>query len=154
MHCGNPKKSPCTSICYFYIFWSFGTVGLNTFIWEQSFAKPGARTHEGCRICHDLSRTDSLSNRVSCFLMLDAVFPKDLFSDWINVLFCTQNESQMGHWKQRQQLSLRNVWLNFLKHITTYGKASNSSTTLIVWRSTLSLSILCMNSNSAINFRN
>ena len=32
--CGGPKNYPRTSIkrCYFYIFWSFGTVGFNTFL--------------------------------------------------------------------------------------------------------------------------
>ena len=39
---------------------SFGTLGLNTFIWEQSCAQPGARRCERCCICHYLSRTDSI----------------------------------------------------------------------------------------------
>ena len=50
----------CSVRLYFYIFWPFGTVGFNTFIWEQRSAQPGARRHEGCRICHYLSWTDSI----------------------------------------------------------------------------------------------
>ena len=44
----------------FYIFLSFGTVGLNTFIWEQSSTQPGARRREGCCIWHYLSWKDSI----------------------------------------------------------------------------------------------
>ena len=37
---------------------------LNTFIWEQSSAQPGAKRREGCRICHYLSWTDSIKPSV------------------------------------------------------------------------------------------
>ena len=60
---GSGRVSPPASTLYgsvvsvviFYIFWSFGTVGFNTFIWEQRIAQPGARRREGWRICHYLS---------------------------------------------------------------------------------------------------
>ena len=41
--CGGPRKSPCTSIqcCYFYSFWSFGTVGFNTHFENRVVLKPG-----------------------------------------------------------------------------------------------------------------
>ena len=57
------KKSPRTSIWlsyYFYIFWSFVTVGFKSFIWVRSCAQPWAKWREGCRICHYLSWTDSV----------------------------------------------------------------------------------------------
>ena len=40
--------------------WSFGTIGFNTFIWEQSCAQPGARRRERCCNCHYSSWTDSI----------------------------------------------------------------------------------------------
>ena len=43
-----------------YIFWSFGTVGFDTFSWKQSFGQPGTRRRGGCRICHYLSLTDTV----------------------------------------------------------------------------------------------
>ena len=62
------------SVVIFSIFWSFGTVGFNKFIWEQRSAQPGARRREECRICHYL-------------LWIDSVKPSLLFSNfgcWIS----------------------------------------------------------------------
>ena len=42
-----------------------------------------ARRHEGCRICHYLSWTQS--NRVWCFQTADTVFPKALFPDNLDI---------------------------------------------------------------------
>ena len=65
----------------FCAFWSCGTVGFNTFIWQQSCAQPEARRREGCHISHE--QTQSI--RVWCFQTLDSVFPKDIFSDYLEI---------------------------------------------------------------------
>ena len=56
VQCVGRETSLHTSIkcCYFYIFWSFGTMGL-TLNWKQGIAQPRARRHEGCRIFQYLS---------------------------------------------------------------------------------------------------
>ena len=80
------------SVVTFYIFWSCGTVWLNTFIWKQSCAQPGARRSEGSPICHYLSRTVSLKpsllfSNCGCYM-----FSKDLitnFVSWINLYAIT-----------------------------------------------------------------
>ena len=57
-------------------------LGFNTFIWKWSSAQPGARRREGCCICHYLSWTDTIKPSL-LFSDLDAVFAKDLFSDYL-----------------------------------------------------------------------
>ena len=60
---GALKYSPYIYCCYFYIFWSFWTVGFTSFIWNcESFSQLGAtcRRREGCCIFHYLSWTDSI----------------------------------------------------------------------------------------------
>ena len=59
-------------------------LGFNTFIWEQNCALPRGRRREGCRICHFLSWTDSIKPSL-LYQTLDAVFPKDLFSDCLEI---------------------------------------------------------------------
>ena len=87
-----------TSIkCYFYIFRSFGTVGFNTFYLGTELRSARAWWHEGCRIWHYLSWTDS--NRVCCFQTLDAVFPKDLFSDYLLTYKYSQAKPGVRLWE-------------------------------------------------------
>ena len=90
-----------------YIFWSLWTVGFSTFIWEQSFAQPGARRLEGFRTCHYLSWIDTIkpsllfSNFGCCNSI---IFPKDLLSDCLTLL---------------KQLSSSVCWKPFLSLLLT-----------------------------------
>ena len=86
------------------MFWSFRTIEFNTFIREQTCAQTGARRRERCCICHYLSWTDSIKPSL-CFQTLDAVFPKDLLSDylpdvryWSKTLRCTIPKPPPRHW--------------------------------------------------------
>ena len=90
----NGKVSPYIDKVFCYMFWSFGTVGLNTFIWEQGCAQPGARWRERCCICHYRSWTDSV-NQSLLFQTLDAVFPKDLYLEYL--AFHKENMARLSH---------------------------------------------------------
>ena len=76
-------------LCYSIVIFAFsgpkfGTVGFNTFIWEQSCAQSrvsGVRNGTSANISHEQTQ----SNQVCCFQMLDAVFPMDLFSDCLQI---------------------------------------------------------------------
>ena len=64
--CGGPKPYPRTSIqrWYFNIFWSFGTVAFNIYIWEYSIAQPGARrckrmSHLSISLMYRINKTES-----------------------------------------------------------------------------------------------
>ena len=61
------------TVLLFFHFWS------NTCFWQDSFAQPGARRCEGCRISSELSL-----NRTCCFQPLDAVFQRSFMT-----LVCT-----------------------------------------------------------------
>ena len=66
------------------MFWSFGTVGFNTSIENRVALNPwlgGVRDVAPAIISHEQTQL----NRVCCFQTLNAVFPKDLFSDYLNV---------------------------------------------------------------------
>ena len=102
----------------FYIFWSFGTIGFNTFIWEQSCTQPGPEWHESCCICYYLSWRDSI-NRVCCFQTLDAVFPKDLLSDYFDNKLHAKLKLDKTHWQWNAKiLPLLNILMPF--HIQVF----------------------------------
>lgn len=54
--CGWCQKSPLASLfcCYFYIFWSFGTIEFNTDFEKMSSARPGTRRRGRWTNCHYL----------------------------------------------------------------------------------------------------
>ena len=73
---------PCISpqfLFFKYIFWSFVTIGFNTFIWEQSCAHPGlggVRDVAFSIISHEQTQS-------YCFQTLDIAFPNDPISDYL-----------------------------------------------------------------------
>ena len=68
------------SVVIFNVFWFFGTVVVNPFIWKHSFALPkleGAKDVTYSIISHEQIKP----NRVCCFQSSDVAFTKDIFSD-------------------------------------------------------------------------
>ena len=100
-------------------------MGFNTFIWEQCCLNPGLggiRDVTSAIISHKQTR----SNRACCFQTLDAVFPKDLYSDYFEKpdmgLFCNMLFPFLSNKKSSDEYILYLGYFTIC--VTSYAKLS------------------------------